>query len=74
MRIFLDRGAQTNSLIHGSSHNTLEALHLDLAAVRDYNRRLAAAVQRQQHLIDYHTTSRRSYHHVADRYFTWCGM
>ena len=52
MRTFLDRGCQTNSLPHGSSHNTLEALHLDPAAVRNYNRNLAAAVQRQQHLID----------------------
>ena len=37
MRTFLDRGCQTNSLLHGNSHNTLEALHLDLAAVRNYN-------------------------------------
>ena len=70
MRIFMNRGAQTNSLIHGSSHRSLETLHLDLEVVRDYNRRLATAVQQQQHLLDYHTSNRLSYHHVGDIYIT----
>ena len=70
MRTFMNRGAQTNSLIHGSSHRSLETLHLDFEVVRDYNRRLATAVQQQQHLIDYHTSNRLSYHHVGDIYIT----
>eukprot|EP00439_Symbiodinium_sp_Y106_P034028 s6529_g4.t1 len=70
MRTFMNRGAQTNSLIHGSSHRSLETLLLDLEVARGYNRRLATAVQQQQNLIDYHMSNRLSYHHVGDIYIT----
>ena len=70
MRTFTNRGVQTDSLLPGGRHSTLETALLELASVRDQNLRLAAAVQQQQHLLDYHTSNRLSHHHVGEIYVT----
>ena len=66
----ISRWCQTETAMYYSPSQTPENLALDLQLVRGYNQRLAAAVHRQQRMLDYHTEYRLCHHHIGDVFVT----